>query len=473
MGYLNSNFLLPNKTSQRLFHDVANKEPIIDYHCHLPPEGVAGDIRFESITQIWLGGDHYKWRCMRAAGIDEELITGNADPKDKFLAWARTVPLTLRNPIHHWTHLELQRYFDCDTVLKPETAEEIWELTNARLAESDFTTQNILKKFDVRIVGTTDDPIDNLEHHKEFAASGHPTRMYPTFRPDKGMVTTDPSAWNSWTDKLAEVTGRTLDSAAAFLDALKERHDFFHANGCRLTDHGIESCPYAPCSDAQAEAIFKKLRHGDDPTPAEAEQWMTYVLQQVGRWNAAAGWTMQFHVGGIRNANTNMFKKLGPDTGYDSMLEEPQIRKFAGFLDSLAIDDSLPKCIFYHLNGSFFYPLATLMGSFQDGKTAGKMQLGSGWWHLDTLDGMRNQIEALSSVGLLSQFVGMLTDSRSFLSYPRHEYFRRLICNIIGTDVEAGLIPDDNDLLDSLVRGICYENANRYFGFPNQGISNS
>lgn len=466
MSYLHTDFLLPNKTAQRLFHEVAAKQPIIDYHCHLPPHEVAGDIGFKSITEIWLGGDHYKWRAMRAAGESEELITGNADPRDKFLAFARTLPKAVRNPLHHWAHLELRRYFDCDLVLSPETAEEIWELTNARLAQPDFTTQNILKKFDVRVVGTTDDPIDSLEHHQAFAASGHPTRMCPTYRPDKAMITTDLAAWNVYMDKLAAVCGSSLDSASELLGALKVRHDFFHENGCRLTDHGLESCPFLPCSDLQAESIYKKLRAGEAPTAIEAEQWMTYILQHVGRWNAAKGWTMQFHVGAIRNANSRMFKQLGADTGYDSMLEEPLTRKFAGLLDSLAADDALPKCIFYHLNPAFFYPLGTLMASFQDGVTAGKMQLGSGWWHLDTLDGMRTQIETLSSIGLLSQFVGMLTDSRSFLSYPRHEYFRRLLCNIIGTDVEAGLIPDDAALLDELVRGICFTNADRYFGFP-------
>lgn len=466
MSYLHPDFLLSNKTAQRLFHEVAAKQPIIDYHCHLPPQEVNGNIGFASITDIWLGGDHYKWRAMRAAGEPEELITGQADPKEKFMAWARTMPKTVRNPLHHWAHLELKRYFDCDLVLSPDTAEAVWEMTNHQLAQPDFTTQNLLKKFDVRVVGTTDDPIDSLEHHQAFAASGHPTKMCPTYRPDKAMITTNLEAWNQWIDQLAKVCGATLSSAADLLGALKARHDFFHENGCRLTDHGLESCPFIPCSDSEAEAIFRKLRDGTAPTAVEAEQWMTYLLLHVGRWNAARGWTMQFHVGAIRNANSRMFKKLGVDTGYDSMLDEPVTRKFAGLLDALAATDALPKCIFYHLNPAFFYPLATLIGSFQGGGAAGKMQLGSGWWHLDTLDGMRTQIETLSSVGLLSQFVGMLTDSRSFLSYPRHEYFRRLLCDIIGKDVEAGLIPDDASLLDGLVRDICFENANRFFGFP-------
>lgn len=466
MKYLHKDFLLPNKTAQRLYHEVAAEQPIIDYHCHLPPEEVAGDVSFESITQVWLGGDHYKWRAMRAAGEPEELVTGDADPKDKFFAWARTVPKTIRNPLHHWTHLELKRCFDCDLVLSPDTAEEIWELTNAKLAGPDFTTRNLLKKFDVRVVGTTDDPTDTLEHHAAFATSGHPTKMCPTYRPDKGIITTDLAVWNAWADKLSEVSGKTLASVGDFVDALKQRHDFFHENGCRLTDHGLESCPFIPCSDSEAAAIFKKLRNGDEPTASEAEQWMTYILQQVGRWNAEKGWTMQFHIGPIRNNNSRMSQKLGPDTGYDSMLDEPVARKTIGLLDSLEREEKLPKCIFYHVNPTMLYPLATLMGSFQDGKTAGKMQLGSGWWHVDTLDGMRSQIETLSSVGLLSQFVGMLTDSRSFLSYPRHEYFRRLLCNIVGTDVEAGLIPNDKALLDNLVANICYGNADRYFGFP-------
>ncbi len=466
MSYLHNDFLLPNKTAQRLYHEVAAGQPIIDYHCHLPPQEVAGNIRFESITQIWLGGDHYKWRAMRAAGEPEELVSGEADPKDKFLAWARTVPQTVRNPLHHWTHLELKRCFGCDLVLSPDTAEEIWELTNAKLAETELSTQNILKKFDVRVVGTTDDPADTLEHHATFAETEHPAKMCPTYRPDKAMATGDLTAWNAWTDALAAASDKTLDSAGEFIDALKQRHDFFHENGCRLTDHGLESCPYLPCSDAEAAAIFKKLRNGDAPTATETEQWATYLLQQVGRWNAEKGWTMQFHIGPIRNNNSRMFQTLGPDSGYDSMLDEPVARKTIGLLDSLAREDALPKCIFYHINPEKLYPLATLMGSFQDGKTAGKMQLGSGWWHVDTLHGMRSQIEILSSVGLLSQFVGMLTDSRSFLSFPRHEYFRRLLCQIIGNDVEAGLIPDDKERLDKLVSGICYENAERYFGFP-------
>ncbi len=466
MNYLHENFLLPNKTAQRLFHEVAAGQPIMDYHCHLPPEAIARNARFPNLAEIWLGGDHYKWRAMRAAGEDESLITGDADPKDKFDAWARTVPQTVRNPLHHWTHLELKRYFKTNLVLSPKTANEIWELTNAQIDNDSFNVHNICEDFNIHAIGTTDDPIDSLEHHIAHNATAHQTKIFPTYRPDKAMLTANVQRWNEWTDALANVSGLTINSAMTFVEALKARHDYFHEHGCRLTDHGLELCPYIPCSNEDAEAIYKKLRSGLALDTNEAEQWMTYILQHVARWNAAKGWTMQFHIGSIRNNNTGMFKKLGPDSGYDSMLDEPVARKFVAFLDSLALTDELPKSIFYHLNPNQLYPLATLMGSYQDGSVPGKMQLGSGWWHVDTMDGMRTQMEVLSSVGLFSKFVGMLTDSRSFLSFPRHEYFRRLICNIIGNDVEAGLIPDDKAMLDTLIADICFGNAKRYFNFP-------
>ena len=466
MSYLHENFLLPNKTAQRLYHEVAANQPIMDYHCHLPPEAVAGNDRFPDLAEIWLGGDHYKWRAMRAAGEPEELISGNASPKEKFDAWARTVPQTVRNPLHHWTHLELKRYFKTDLVLSPSTADEIWELANAQLVEDRFNVHNICEQFDIRAIGTTDDPIDSCEHHIVHNSGSKKTKIFPTYRPDKAMTTTDIEAWNQWTDSLASTCDKVLNTAADFIDALKQRHDFFHEAGCRMTDHGLDRCPYIACSNGQAEAIFKKLRAAESLNVKEAEQWMTYILQQVARWNAAKGWAMQFHIGPIRNNNSRMFEEVGSDAGFDSMLDEPIARKSIAFLDSLAITDELPKCIFYHLNPSLLYPLATLMGSYQCGQTPGKMQLGSGWWHVDTLDGMRTQMEVLSSVGLFSKFVGMLTDSRSFLSFPRHEYFRRLLCAIIGNDVEAGLIPNDKDLLDKLVADICFDDARKYFNFP-------
>lgn len=467
MTYLNEDFLLTTKTSQRLFHEIAAKQPIMDYHCHLDPKALAANEGFSDLADLWLSADHYKWRAMRAAGEPEELITGkDADPKDKFDAWARTIPQTVRNPLHHWTHLELKRYFDCDLVLSPKTADVIWEQANAKIAETSFTTQTICEQFDIRAVGTTDDPIDSLEYHKAFNSGAQRTKMLPTFRPDKAMVTADVAAWNAWVDRLAGVAGQALDTAEDFINALKTRHDYFDTHGCRLSDHGLEACPYISCSDADAANLYSKLRDGITLKADESEQWMTYVLQQVARWNAAKGWTMQFHLGPIRNTNTRMFRQLGPDAGYDAMLDEPGVRPLAAFLDSLEQEDALPQCIFYPINPTLLYPMATLMASYQGGGVAGKMQLGSGWWHLDTLDGMRTQIEVLSSVGLLSRFVGMLTDSRSFLSFPRHEYFRRLICDIIGSEVEAGLIPEDAELLESLIRGICYENAQSYFKFP-------
>jgi glucuronate isomerase len=464
--YLHENFLLPNKTAQRLYHEIAANQPIMDYHCHLSPEAVAGNARFPDLAEIWLGGDHYKWRAMRAAGEPEELITGSASPKEKFDAWARTMPKSVRNPLHHWAHLELKRYFKTDLVLSPQTSDEIWELANAQLAKDSFNVHNICKQFDIRAIGTTDDPIDSLEHHATHNAGSLKTKIFPTYRPDKAMLTANLDGWNQWTDKLAAVCETSLDNAADLIAALKARHDYFHEAGCRMTDHGLEYCPYLACDDSQAEAIFKKLRSAQKPTVNEAEQWMTYIMQKVAAWNSARGWTMQLHLGPIRDNNTKMFKRLGVDTGYDSMLDEPVARKTVAFLDSLVSTNSLPKTILYHINPSYLYPLATLMGSYQDGSIAGKMQLGSGWWHVDTLDGMRQQIDVLSSVGLLSKFVGMLTDSRSFLSFPRHEYFRRLVCSIIGSDVEAGLIPDDQDLLDTLVADICFNNAKNYFNFP-------
>lgn len=469
MVLIHDDFLLGGPSARTLFHEYAAAVPIIDYHCHLPPAEVAGNVGFPSIAEIWLGGDHYKWRAMRAAGIDERFCTGDADPKDKFLAWARTVPQLVRNPLYHWTHLELKRYFDCDLILSESTAEEIWSLTNERLADPSFTTQNILRQFRVRVLGTTDDPVDSLEYHEAFAKSGHPTRMFPTFRPDKAMDTTDIALWQQWTARLAAAAGSEIRSAADFAAALESRHAFFHSQGCRLSDHGIEACPFAPCTEEDAGSIHQKLSVGRPLDRLEAEKWSTWVLQNVGRWNAQRGWTMQFHLGALRNANSRMLRRLGPDKGYDSVFDEPIVRSLASFLDSLEASGELPKCIFYHVNSAYLEPLATLMASFQDGLTPGKMQLGSGWWHLDTLDGMTRQINVLSSVGLLSRFVGMLTDSRSFLSFPRHEYFRRLVCRIVGADVDAGLIPDDPDLLGPLIRGICYENARSYFGFPEDG----
>lgn len=467
MNYLHEDFLLSTKTGQRLYHEVAAEQPIIDYHCHLPPEAVARDDRFPDLAEIWLGGDHYKWRAMRAAGVPESLITGkDTDPWEKFRAWAGVVPQTVRNPLHHWAHLELKRYFNCDLILNEANAEKIWKTANEQLAGPEFTTRKILERFNIRALGTTDDPVDNLEHHISFNKENHSCKMYPTYRPDKAMKTENPAAWKEWLGQLEAVADRSIESAGDLREALKQRHDFFHEAGCRASDHGMETCPYAECSDGDAEKIFKQLLKGKTLEEGETRQWMTWILQNVGRWNAERGWAMQFHLGALRSANTRMFEKLGPDTGFDSSLDEPLVRPLAAFLDSLDREERLPKCVFYHVSPSYLHPLATLMGSFQDGSVPGKMQLGSAWWHIDTIDGMRTQMEVLSSVGLLARFIGMLTDSRSFLSFPRHEYFRRLLCDIVGADVDAGLIPDDREFLDQMIRDICFENARNYLNFP-------
>ena len=469
MNYLNDDFLLSNKTAQRLFHEVAASQPIFDYHTHLPSDQIAQNAGFETLANIWLNNDHYKWRAMRAAGEPEELITGeNASPREKFDAWARTVPQIVRNPLHHWTHLELKRYFNCNLVLNPNTAEEIWNLANEQLRDENFHIHNILRKFKVQAIGTTDDPVDRLEHHIAFAKESNNTLLCPTFRPDKAIITDDLKSWNEWTMELAQASEVNVNSAEAFLEALKQRHDYFHANGGRFSDHDINHFPYAECSHVQAEAIFEKLTSETALNDRETEQWHTYILQHIARWNANRGWAMQFHIGVMRRPNTRIRKKLGADTGHDSIYDNGVITKMASFLDSLDKENALPKSIFYHVNSAMLYPIAVLMGAFQDGKTAGKMQLGSGWWHLDSIHGMNMQMETLSSVGLLNRFIGMLTDSRSFLSFPRHEYFRRILCQLVGNDVENGLIPDEPAFLNGLIEAICYTNALNYFNLPDK-----
>lgn len=468
MSYLNEDFLLTGRTARTLFHEIAAHQPIFDYHTHLSPEEVARNANFGSLAEIWLAEDHYKWRAMRAAGEPEDLITGrSASPRERFDAWARTLPKLVRNPLHHWTHLELKRYFDCNLILAPETADEVWDIANAHLSDEGFCVQNILSDFKVLAVGTTDDPVDDLEHHIAFADDPHPAKLCPTFRPDKATSTSDLDAWNCWTERLADASRVEIRNAEAFLEALKVRHDYFHLHGGRSSDHDINHFPHAECSDRQAEAIFQKLISGTKLEPLEAEQWWSYILLHVGRWNATRGWAMQFHIGVLRRPNSRIRKQLGADTGHDSVFDDGVINKMAAFLDQLDREESLPKCIFYHVNPAMMLPIAVLMGAFQDGKTAGKMQLGSAWWHLDTIQGMRLQMDTLSSVGLLSQFVGMLTDSRSFLSFPRHEYFRRLLCEAVGKDVDQGLIPNDPNLLAELIQNICYRNAVSYFDSSN------
>jgi glucuronate isomerase len=460
--YLDDNFLLFSETARKLFHDTAKDLPIIDYHTHLPPEEVAINQRWENITDLWLGHDHYKWRAMRANGIPESHITGRASPKEKFRAWAETIPNSLRNPLYDWTHLELRRCFGIDTLLSPQTADEIWEGCNERLKDEDFSAQGLLSKFRVDAVGTTDDPTYNLSHHETANASDCPTKIYPTFRPDKAFFVDRPSLLNPWLNQL----GENIITFADFLSALKARHDYFHEKGCRLTDHGMRYALSNPCKESEADQILAKVREGQAANPEETDAFGALIMYHVGQWVSETNWTMQLHLGPRRNPNTRLFKKLGPDSGFDTIGDWPQGEALLSFLDSLSKINKLPKTIVYNLNPRDNAVLAAACGSFQEAPIRGKIQFGSGWWFNDTLQGMESQINTLSAIGLLSHFVGMLTDSRSFLSFPRHEYFRRLLCNLVGQDVEDGKLPNDERLISTMVGNICYHNAEAYFGLP-------
>jgi glucuronate isomerase len=465
MAYPNEHFLLHSPTARRLFHEVAKDLPIIDYHCHLSPREIAGNQRWENLAEIWLGGDHYKWRLLRANGVTEDLITGKSTPREKFQAWAATVPLTLCNPIHHWTHLELQRYFGIDLLLSAQTADEIWERANAILATPDFCAHGLLQKFAVRMVGTTDDPADSLADHHAIAASGLATRVLPTFRPDKVFLVDQPAQLEAWLGKLEAVADVSIICLSDLLAALQQRHDDFHAAGGRLSDHGLGRCPALGCSDAHASIIFDKARSGKAVTAEEQEQFAFYLMVFFGQLDAARGWTKQLHLGAFRNTNTLMYGRLGPDSGYDTIGDHRQGEALVRYMDALASEGAMPKMILYNLNPADNYLFAAMTGAFQDGSTAGKIQYGSGWWFLDQKNGVELQLEALAATGLLARFVGMLTDSRSFLSYPRHEYFRRILCNWLGSAADRGELPDDFAALAELVRGVCFENASSYFGF--------
>ncbi|TVR44838.1 MAG: glucuronate isomerase [Planctomycetota bacterium] len=465
-AFIHDHFLLESDEAQRLFHEYAKDQPIIDYHCHLPPDQIAANHRFANLTQAWLYGDHYKWRAMRSNGVNERLCTGEATDREKFDAWAATVPKCLRNPLYHWTHLELRRPFGIDDVLlSPATADCVWERANAQLASPEFSTQGILAQMKVEVVCTTDDPCDSLEHHLAHARSPGATRMLPTWRPDKAMALEDPRTWNAWVDRLGELTKAEISTWDQFLAALDQRHQFFHDVGCRLSDRGLERCYAAPFTAAQVAHIFQNARAGKAPDADELEQVKSALMLEFGRMDHARGWTMQLHLGAMRNNNARLFRALGPDTGFDSIGDYEQGRPLSRFLDALDTTDQLPRTILYNLNPRDNELMATMIGNFQDGSIPGKMQFGSGWWFLDQWDGMSKQIEALSNLGLLSRFVGMLTDSRSFLSYTRHEYFRRLLCNILGNDMRRGAVPRDFDLVGGMVSDISYRNAKQYFGF--------
>lgn len=465
--FITENFLLQGDTAAELYHNYAKDMPIIDYHCHLPPQQVSKDYVFKNLADIWLAGDHYKWRAMRSNGVAERYCTGDASDWEKFEKWAETVPNCLRNPLYHWTHLELKRPFGIsDRLLSPKTAKGIWEECNAKLGQPEFSARGIMKQMNVVLVCTTDDPVSRLEDHAATRADkSFKVQMLPTFRPDKGMAVESPANFNAWVDQLAEVSGIECGDFDSYLSAIRQRHAFFHEMGCRLSDHGVETIDAEDYTINEVKAIFKKVRGGAALEALEIAKFRSAMMHEFALMDHAAGWTQQIHIGPIRNNNTRMFKQLGPDTGFDSIGDAPIAKSMSRFLDRLDQTDQLPKTILYNINPRDNEIYATMLGNFQDGKTAGKIQFGSGWWFLDQMDGMKKQMEALSQLGLLSRFVGMLTDSRSFLSYTRHEYFRRILCNILGSEIDQGLIPRDIELVGGMVRDISYNNAARYFGF--------
>ena len=463
--FLTEDFLLQNDTAKKLYHEFASKMPIIDYHCHLSPKDIAEDRVFKSITEAWLEGDHYKWRAMRTNGVDEEYITGSKPDKEKFVKWAETVPDTLRNPLYHWTHLELRRYFDIPDILNPKTAESIYNESSEKLKSTPFTCRGLLRKMNVEVVCSTDDPIDDLKYHKQVKNEGFEIKILPTFRPDKLYAVETINAYTAYLKNLSEVSGVEVVNLETLLQAAQTRVDYFHENGGRLSDHGLEQLYDVDYSAEKADASLKKLLSGSELSLEETQQFKMTVLFELSKMYHAKGWTQQYHLGAIRNNNHRMMGILGPDTGFDSIGDFSQVKALSKFLNALDSTDQLAKTILYNLNPADNEAMATMIGNFNDGSIPGKLQYGSAWWFLDQKDGMEKQINALSNMGMLSRFVGMLTDSRSFLSYPRHEYFRRILCNLIGTDVENGELPNDLEWLGEQVQNICYYNARNYFGF--------
>lgn len=464
--FMDADFLLQTATARELYHQRAEKMPIIDYHCHLDPKLIATDYRFRSLTELWLGGDHYKWRAMRANGIDERYCTGAASDWEKFEKWAETVPYTMRNPLYHWTHLELRTAFGIEKLLNPSTAREIYDRCNALLQQPDFSARGLMRRYGVELVCTTDDPADSLAFHREIRESGFEIRVLPTWRPDKAMAVESPEDFRRYIDRLAEAAAMPITTFDELVEALSKRHDYFAANGCRLSDHGLSVFYAEPYTEAEVRAIFRKVYDGKMLTEEESGKYKSAMLVIFGEMDWEKGWTQQFHFGALRNTNSRMWKAAGPDTGFDSIGEGHTADALARFLDRLDSGGKLPRTILYNLNPSANEMIATMAGNFQDGRIPGKIQFGSGWWFLDQRDGMRKQLNALSAMGLLSRFVGMLTDSRSFLSYPRHDYFRRTLCDLIATDVEKGELPaSELDFLGQMVENICYYNAKNYFRF--------
>lgn len=463
--FIDENFLLNSKSAEILYHEYAKDMPIIDYHCHLPQDQIATDKNFENLTQVWLYGDHYKWRAMRANGIDESYITGDKSDWEKFEKWAETVPYTLRNPLYHWTHLELQRYFDVYDILSPATARKIYDECTAKLQTPEYSVRNLLKKMNVVTVATTDDPIDDLAYHQQLKNEGFEIKVLPAFRPDKAMNADNLPALNAYIGKLEAVYGTTINDYETYLLALKSRHDYFAANGCALSDHGLEQLYAADYTVEEVSAIFSKIRSEESLTATEILKFKSAMLVEFAIWDHEKGWVQQYHIGALRDNNSRMLKNLGPDTGLDSIGDFSQGVALSKFLNKLDSDNKLTKTIIYNLNPADNELIATMIGNFNDGTVAGKIQYGSAWWFLDQKDGMIKQMNALSNMGLLSRFVGMLTDSRSFLSFPRHEYFRRLLCNLLGEDIENGELPADMEWIGKIVQDICYNNAKSYFNF--------
>ena len=463
---MNDNFLLFSDTARHLYHDIAATLPIIDYHCHLSPKEIAEDKRFSNITELWLGGDHYKWRAMRANGVPEHYITGDASPWEKFEKWAETLPYTLRNPLYHWSHLELKTAFGIDKVLNPSTAREIFDKCNECLQRPEYSARGLMLRYNVETVCTTDDPVDSLEYHRQIRESGFKVKVLPAWRPDKAMAVENPESYNAYLKLLEKASGTHIESYPDLIAALRNRHDFFASQGCSVADHGVSDFPWAEASDNEINNLFLKVRTGDLLTSSEVTKLKTAILLELCRMNHEKGWVQQFHFGPLRNVNTRMYRQLGPDTGFDTIGDYSCAIAIASFLNALDLEDRLTKSILYNINPADNTWVAAMIGNFQDGSVAGKIQMGSGWWFNDQLFGMQAQMDALSMQGLLSRFVGMLTDSRSFLSYPRHEYFRRVLCNILGEDIERGLIPvEEMARVEDMVRDICYNNVKSYFKF--------
>jgi glucuronate isomerase len=464
-SFLNDDFLLETKTAQRLYHEYAAGLPIIDYHCHLPPDEIANDINFENLTQIWLYGDHYKWRAMRANGVNEAYITGTKSDWEKFEQWAATVPYTLRNPLYHWTHLELRRYFDVSELLSPVTAKRIYDECSEKLRSPEYSVKNIIKNRNVEVVCTTDDPLDDLSFHQKIKKDGYSVKVLPAFRPDKAMLGADPQLLNKYIARLETINGTTISDFGSYLDGLKRRHHYFAANECSLSDHGLEQVYAEDYTEAEIRTIFKKIKSGEAINTVEKAKFNSAMLYHFAVWDNEKAWVQQYHLGALRANNSRALRQAGPDTGYDSIGDFSQGRNLSKFLDRLEEGDNLTKTIFYNLNPADNELIATMAGNFNDGIIPGKMQFGSAWWFLDQKDGMTRQINTLSNMGLLSRMVGMLTDSRSFLSFPRHEYFRRILCNLFGNDIENGELPNDIRWTGKIIQGICYYNAKNYFGF--------